>query len=92
MAQSNPLHRVSIFAPGISGLGSRVYLDGVEVKGLRRINLNVQMEEANVLILELIVDGVNVEAGVEPRIKSEAGYVEGTPPRNSEPQAQSGNS
>lgn len=61
----SPLHTLRLTTPGISGMGTEVYLDGVLVKGTTHVLLEIGMENANRLTLTLLVDGINAEAVVE---------------------------
>ncbi len=59
------LHSLTLRTPGISGMGTEIYLDDVQIKGTTHINLEIGLNEPNRLTLTLIVDGVNADGFVQ---------------------------
>jgi len=64
MKTDSDLHRVTITSPAVSGYSTLVTLDGVRVKGVTRVALDITLNEPNRMSLDLIVDSVNAEAMV----------------------------
>ena len=71
------LPALKIESPGASWQGTKVFLDGVEIKGLRELTLDISVDDINTVRMVIAVDRVEVDAetlvALQAHVKSKEG-------------------
>jgi len=65
------LHDVTITSPSVDGMRTVVTLDGMPVKGVMAVTLEIAVNKPNRLRLEMAVNGVNADATAQEALTTE---------------------